>query len=172
MKRKWIHAAVLLALLAGCQWLKWKEFTSPEGRFSVRMPGTPTDQAQKINSPVGTIELHVFVVEQSGAQYLVAYNDYPEAMVRSGDPEKVLDGARNGVVANVRGKLVSEVKITLQQFPGREVRVMIPDGAQIMQTRLYFVKNRLYQVGVVTPEADASSKDNLKFLDSFKLLAN
>jgi hypothetical protein len=171
MKRKWIYGAVLLALI-GCQWLRWKEFTSSEGRFSVLMPGTPTDQAQKVNSPVGVIDLHVFVVEQSGAQYLVAYNDYPDAMVKTGDPEKVLDGARNGIVANVRGRLLSEVKITLQQFPGRELKVMVPDGAQMMQTRLYFVKNRLYQVGAVTSEADASSKDIPKFLESFKLLAN
>jgi hypothetical protein len=171
-KKFFFYAVIIGALLTGCQWFKWKEFVSPEGRFSVLMPGTPTVQAQKLNTPVGTIELYVFVVERDGSQYLVAYNDYPEAVVKSGDPEKILDGARGGVVANVKGRLLSEVKITLQQSPGRELKVMIPNGAQMMQTRLYFVKNRLYQVGVVTTEAGAAAKDILKFLESFKLLAN
>ncbi|HWP60408.1 MAG TPA: hypothetical protein VNL14_21105 [Candidatus Acidoferrales bacterium] len=168
--RRRLLQCLFVLLLLSCQWLKWKEFRSDEGGFSVLMPGTPTPQPQRVNSPAGAIDLYMFVVAHDGAEYMVAYNDYPETMVKGTNPEKVLDGARDGIIANVRGRLLSETKITLQQFPGRELKLSLPEGARALQTRLYFVKNRLYQVGVLAVEKDLSSRDIVKFLDSFRLL--
>ncbi len=170
MKIKWLACGALIVLLTGCQRVTWKEFSSKEGMFSVLLPGTPTVQTQKLNTRAGVLDLYFFVVEQDGFQYLVSYNDYPEAMIREANADKVLDGARNGVVANVQGRLSSESRVWLAENPGRELRIKIPDGRQAMRTRLYFVKNRLYQVGVVSSEDGSASEDISKFLNSFKLL--
>ena len=158
-----------MLLVAGCQRVTWKEFSSKEGRFSVLVPGTPSEQTQNLDTGVGAIDLHFFIVEQDGFQYLVSYNDYPDAMVREADADKVLDGARDGVVANVQGRLLNEVKVWLADYPGRELRIRIPEGRQTMRTRLYFVGNRLYQVGVLSAEDSAAADEISKFLNSFKL---
>ena len=169
MKIKCLAFGMLILVLSGCQRVTWKEFSSKEGRFSVLVPGTPSEQTQKLDTGVGAIDLHFFVAEQDGFQYLVSYNDYPDAMVREADADKVLDGARDGVVANVQGRLLNEVKVWLANYPGRELRIRIPEGRQAMRTRLYFVGNRLYQVGVLSAEDGAAADEVSKFLNSFKL---
>ena len=169
MKIKCLALGVLIMVLWGCQRVTWREFSSKEGRFSVLVPDTPSEQTQNLNTGVGAIDLHFFIVEQDGFQYLVSYNDYPAAMAREADADKVLDGARDGVVANVQGRLLNEVKVWLADYPGRELRIRIPEGRQAMRTRLYFVGNRLYQVGVLSAEDSAAADEVSKFLNSFKL---
>jgi hypothetical protein len=171
MKTKLLTLAVLALMAVACQRFKWKEFTSTAGAFSVLLPGTPTEQTQRLNTQVGTIDVHLFILEQDNAQYLVAYNDYPDAMAQSANADKVLDGAREGVVANVRGRLVSEQRISLAAHPGRELHIKVPEGLQAMRTRLFLVKQRLYQVGVLTADGETDTKDVNKYLESFKLLA-
>jgi hypothetical protein len=170
MKIKWLALGALMLLLGGCQRATWREFSSKEGRFSVLVPGTLSEQTQNLTTQAGAIDLHFFVVEQDGFQYLVSYNDYPDAMVREANADKVLDGARDGVVANVQGRLLNEAKVWLADYPGRELRIKIPEGRQAMRTRLYFVGNRLYQVGVLSAEDGAAAEEIGKFLNSFKLL--
>src|SRR5262245_42559309 len=108
MKIKCLALGVLILLLYGCQRVTWREFSSKEGRLAVVVSGTPTEQQQHLNTGVGAIDLHFFIVEQDGFQYLVSYNDYPAAMAREADADKVLDGARDGVVANLQGRLLNE----------------------------------------------------------------
>jgi len=64
---------------------------------------------------------------------------------------------------------LNEVKVWLGDYPGRELRIRIPEGRQAMRTRLYFVGNRLYQVGVLSAEDGAAADEVSKFLNSFKL---
>lgn len=163
---------LFVGLVAGCERFRWKEFSSAEGGFSALFPSTPAEHSQKINTQAGAIELHLIGAEQSGREYMVAYNDYPQTLIETSHPGKVLDGARDGAVGNLRGRLLKETQISLEQYPGRELTIRVPDGGRLMQTRIYIVKNRLYQVGVVTSEEAAGSKETGKFLDSFKLLKN
>lgn len=50
-----------------------------------------------------------------------------------GDPEKRLDGAREGMLAKVReAKLLSEGKLTLAGRPGRELEVAAAGGPRML----------------------------------------
>jgi hypothetical protein len=170
MKSRWLTLVVLIAFLTSCQQATWKEFSSGEGTFSILMPGTPTEKTQKVNTQAGAIDMHLFTLVQKGVAYLAIYNDYPEVFVQARNADKMLDGARDGAVSSIQGKLLSELIISLDKYPGREIRIEAPDGKHTIQTRIYLVKNRLYQVGVVTPKEGSFSEDVTKFLDSFKLL--
>ena len=64
----------------------------------------------------------MYMAGSSKAGCAVAYADYPAQLINSTDPQKILDGARNGAVTNVKGRLVSETSIDFHGLPAREVR--------------------------------------------------
>ena len=88
---------------------------------------------------------------------------------RPGDPERVLDGARDGAVGNVNGVLRSEQRIALGGHPGRDLVVDVP-GQVVARQRIYLVGRRLYQLIVVTDQPP-SSPEIERSLNSFRLLA-
>jgi len=147
----------------------WKEFRSSEGAFSVLMPGTPEESTETLSTEIGPLNLHSFTVNQRERSYGVVYADYPEALVQNTDPEGILDGARDGAVAKVQGKLLSESFIDLDNHPGREIKVESSDRTATLRARVYLVNNRLYQTVWAGPKEDSSSEEVDRFLDSFEL---
>jgi hypothetical protein len=150
---------------------KWQTFFSAEGRFSVLMPGTPVHEAKKADNPLGPVTMHAFLLMRSEVPdgFTVMYNDFP-GPIPAGQADAVLDGVVKG--AGRRGNTVQEVKkINLTSHPGRELTTIRKgDAVPVMKHRVYLVRNRLYQVMVVTTEADAASPKVSRFLDSFKLI--
>jgi hypothetical protein len=167
--------ALTLALcLASCGGTpKLQEFKSEAGRFSVMVPEALQETSQALETQAGKIDLHLFSIQQDRTGYFVSYCDYPQELIQQSSPERMLDGARDGAVGNVEGKLVLESKITLAGHPGREVVI---DGRPkygqkvTIKGRMFMVKNRLYQVTVVAPQGQAGGKVTDAFLQSFKLL--
>jgi len=163
---------VVLFLLPGFQQEKkspdWKEFTSKEGRFKVLMPDTPKQRENETESDFGKATLIMETVEHAGGMFGANYCDYP-ADIKKLSADRVLDSSRDGCVANLDGKLLSDKKIKLGGHPGRDIQVEV-DGKHIFRARVYLVEQRLYQVVVFGPKDLATSKDALKFLDSFELV--
>ena len=160
---------LMLTLLAACGGGSWKEFNSAEGAFSILMPKNPSLETQMVNTPIGPIEIQFFSAELADTAYVVGYSDYPAAFVAQSNPVIMLDGARDGAVANVQGKLVSETVIFIGGYPGRELRIETLDGKFAAMSRIFLVNNRLYQVMVVMP-ADRTITDEIRtYLDSFAL---
>ena len=119
--------SLLLAVwLPGCT-AKPQEFKSAAGRFAVTTPKTLQESTQDVETQGGKIDLYLFSTQQDNIGYFVSYCDYsPEIMVHS-DLEKMLDGSRDGAVGNTKGKLLSETKITLADYPGRELVIETTD---------------------------------------------
>jgi hypothetical protein len=140
----------------------WTKFSSDEGRFSILLPG-------KVTSDSETNELfttHSVTAETDWATYLVAYVDYKAAL--SPNREQILDGARDGLLTI--SKLVSERKITLNGYPGRELKLTSDGGQALDLTRLFVVGNRIYKVSTVfAPANKYDSAEAEKFFSSFKL---
>lgn len=162
-------ACVFLVALIGCQQTTWEKFSSSEGAFSALMPGTPTQQVRTAKTSSGLVDAYMFLVERRDVAYVVAYSDYPNPMIQAGTPKLILDGARDGAVANVQGKLVRESVISLDGHQGRELQIESPGGKVTVTARLFLVDRRLYQVMVLMHNDKASSEDVNKFLDSFRI---
>jgi len=143
----------------------WSEFSSPQGRFSILMPGTPHKERQKAETPLGPIEVEIFLVPFFNDSYGVSYNDYPDAITRKEFADQVLDGARNGTAKSMKGHVVSETKITLDGHPGRDYLLGTPTGGY--RSRIYLIGQRLYQLAVRGPST--SSADAHKFFESFRI---
>jgi hypothetical protein len=152
-----------------------KEFKSEAGRFSVMTPALLEETVQPVETQGGKLDLHLFAGQWGNIGYYVSYCDYPPELAQTDRLEKMLDGARDGAVGNVQGRLISEARIDLSGHPGREL--VIETGAQVapgarLQGRMFMVQNRLYQIMVVVPRAEKVPREGEQFLQSFKLLPN
>jgi hypothetical protein len=153
----------------------WKEFVSKEGFFSVLLPGTPVQQIQRAGSAEGPLDYFSYTLQTEAHSYFVAYVDFPEVPNDVRGIIKILDGGRDGAIATINGKLISEVDFLLKGVPGRAITV---EGAnQLLKARIFLAELRLYLVMIVanknqTTSPEISSLENAtveRFLGSFKL---
>ena len=175
MKQSLGRGLILGVLLcAACQGNQtaYEEFSSETGNFSIDTPGTLEETQQSVETPVGPINIHTFTAESNESAYVVAYSDYPNEIVEQTDPEMLLDSSRDGAVSNLGGTLVEEETIELEGNPGRSLIIDTAAGteeAATINSRIFLVDNRLYQILVVVPEAVEGEIDSETFLDSFEL---
>jgi hypothetical protein len=119
------------------------------------------------------IKVKMFLVEERDSAYMVVVADMP-IPVRESERQlqNRLDGARDGAINNVNGKLKSSSPITLNgKYPGREFTASItkPIQGQI-RARVYLVNKRLYQVMLLGTDSWATSPQATDFLNSFQLV--
>src|SRR5581483_11906211 len=102
----------------------FEKVTSQSGRFTVEMPGQPTDKVEKSDEG----ERHTFAVVAAGPKvYRVAYFDFPKEVAQK-DPQTVIKAYRDGFRS---GKTLDGDKIiTLGpgKIPGREYSLEADKG--------------------------------------------
>jgi hypothetical protein len=175
MLKKTLTATLFVALLSSLafgyqQGAGWEKFNSPEGRFNILMPAKPEQKVKEVDSPVGKQTLYTYSVLNNTGYFGVTYGDYPVEPNSAAQKETVLDRITKSLAA--RGaEMIGEKKITLAGHPGREFTVdkNIQGTDVVYNWRIYLVGQRLYQLAVVTPKANAGSPDVAKFLTSFEL---
>ena len=152
----------------------WKEFSSSEGRFAVKFPGTPKEDTQS----VGEFSLKIHHLT-TFAEYSVMYADYPE-WANDNDPRvagSILDNGLKGAMAEVNSKLLEVQEVSLDGHPGRLYKEKMPNGS-ILRGKTFLVGRRLYQVAVTTPTEESVPAEEInfyqavsnKFLESFHLI--
>jgi hypothetical protein len=156
-------------LRASIQQPTWTEFSLEEGGFSVLMPTKPLQQTLPAAE---SVNVHIYLsLGANGTGYLASYADLQDAPADQAQTIKALDDARNGQLKTSKGKLLRETTITIEGYPGRELKIEIATGEMI--TRILVVKQRLYQLLGIVPESivgsEGSAQDVAKFLSSFKL---
>jgi hypothetical protein len=135
----------------------WKEFVSREGVFTVLLPGTPMRHSQQTESPAGPQDYFTYTLQTQAAAYFIAYVDFPEVPNDERGVQKILDGGRDGAVATINGKLISETDISLKTIPGRALAV---EGAtELLKARIYLAGLRLYLVMIVANKDQLASPE-------------
>jgi hypothetical protein len=164
LPRRLLPALALLLLGCGPDLV---EYTSEEGRFAVRVPGTP--RVSKKKTAAG--ETALATVEQPNGRYVVAYLDLQtEPGEGAAMAQERLEKARDGAVSGVGGKVLADRPITLAgKYPGRDVTIELPGKDDLARDRMYLVNGRLYQVTATGRKWWVESADTRKFLDSFRL---
>jgi hypothetical protein len=145
-------------------------FTSKGGKFSVNLPGKPSEKTRKIKVGDRELDLHVVSVEQKDRAFVVTYLDYPKGTVGD-DKDKFLAGVVERNVGLLKGKVSAEEKITLgkDKHPGRDVKVDMPDKKQLYRARVFLVGDRVYQIVALGPEEFVKGKEVDAYFDSFKV---
>ncbi len=151
---------------AGNKLAPFKEFRSDEGRFTVLMPGKPELQNQV--TPVGKINMFMYMAGTNKANCAVAYADYPAQFIDSTDPRKILEGAKNGAIKNISGRLISETSIDFHGLPAKEVHIEIPNKG-FVTARFILASPRFYELMFIASEDKGHEQDISKFFDSFTI---
>jgi len=180
--RKTVHTTVtaVVALIVACltsaiisnlmrsDFTKFEQFNSSEGSFSVFLPKKVIPSKETINTAAGPITACSFSAKAKHHQFMVAFSDYPENAIKSSTPELMLNGARNGSVRNIQGTLLSETFVTINGYPGRDLRIEGPQKT-IIVTRLILANQRLYQVMILCRPDHSFDKIIDKVIQSFSI---
>nr|MBN2276833.1 hypothetical protein [candidate division Zixibacteria bacterium] len=170
MRIKGLILIVLMLALGACTKSGWTEFHSSPGGFAVTSPGPLADTTILVGTAVGPIEMTTNMIRIDDYFYGVAWSDYPQIFIDSTPAENILSGARDGAVANIKGRLLDDRPIHIGDHPGREFEIEIAGGRGVMKMRIYLVGRRLFQVTAGTVMKNTSSPDMERFLDSFRLM--
>jgi len=145
----------------------WLTTTSKDGGFAISMPGKPLE----LDAPIVLGDFHavshVFHVRRGGNAYSVTYTDLAIDPSDETIVAKVFDGAKEDLLKKATARLTSETNIKLKENAGREIKAVAVSGYVICRT--YLVKNRMYQVVVVSGSEEPSAEVK-RFLDSFSLV--
>ncbi len=171
IKKHLIYIIFAVILLTSCVKEPTIElFSSKDGGFSILLPGKPEFETQTVDTEVGKILMNMYGVENKRMAYLISYSDYnieDIELIGVKEIEEILDGVRDGQVGD-NGKLISEKSIQLDNYSGREIVFSNEEGT--IRSRIFLVKNRLYQVLVVSNDNKVNTEEVNKILNSFKLL--
>ena len=129
----------------------FKEFRSDEGRFTVLMPGKPEVQNEAMDMPFGTVNTITYMAGSRKIGCIVSYADYPALLIKSTDPQKLLDGAKDGTIKDGNGRLISETSIDFHGLPARDVLIEIP-GKAFTATRYILTSPRFYTLVFFAPD--------------------
>lgn len=144
-------------------------FTSDAGKFTINFPGTPTEETQSVPTEVGNIEMVTFMYEKSATEvYMVAYSDYPSALIELSNAKDLLGGAKDGALGTYGATVSTEKDITIDGNPGMFFKAN--SDSYYVTYEIYLVDNRLYQIVILKDGAYASESDYNKFTKTFKLL--
>jgi hypothetical protein len=140
----------------------WREYTSPEGRFSVLLPGEPTP-----SEVAGGFKGVKATIPEPLINFVVYYSDSPTKP----NPQKYFDNFKNEIMPKefARAKLVREADIQINGNPGHEFILLMTDTNGFLFRRIYFVGNRLYILSVAGSGWKDQTPDSQKFFDSFKV---
>ena len=167
-RRSFAFAVVALLFLAGCNKAEWKEFHSNAGRFTVMMPGDPTEDSSRVTTAIGPVDVHMFHHDEIFLSFLVGYSDLPDRPDMTFNTDKMFDGSRDEVVRKVSARVISEQPIIVDGNPGRLI-VLEKDNNLNMKLKLVWLRPRLYQVVIAANDIRAGSADIDRFMDSFKI---
>ena len=155
-----------------------EKFSPPGAGFSVLLPGKPKTEVQDLDTEIGKVTNHMYLVDAPGVSYAVMYAEFPAPVT---DPEVargMFDNARMLAVAALRGVVKSETEITLSGYLGRELLVSMPGGLGLLRARMYMVDQFFYQaITLSAPERKAETlklreAEVKRFFDSFTLVAD
>ena len=144
---------------------QWKPYPFPADGFTASFPSKPEVEKQTINSDAGPLEIRTYTAEDSGVGLIIAVCDYG-AGAAGKDPDTLLDSAKQGAVSNIKGRLISEKKITLEANHG--VAFEAENDSAHLSARIYLVGTTLYQVIVAAP-LQTPYAESARFLDSLQL---
>ncbi len=144
-------------------------FGSAEDGFTAKMPGNPPQATRnKIPSKSGDITTAAWNGNVDGVIYSLSIADYPEKRVAARAPDAFLNEGRDGIVGQVKGKLVNEENITINDtYPGKAFTVSSDNGE--VKVREYLVGPRTYTLlTLYNPSIGAPMAD--EFLRSLTLI--
>lgn len=175
MKKKYFLITVFLLILNTVNAQDWEKYKAEDLTFIAYYPDTPKRTVQKVNTAVGKLDMHMIMYKSVSGDdnvvYSVIRSDYPKENFKNADAKynkSVLDGAVNGAVTNVNGKLIFDNKVKFNGYPGRSIKIEIQGAFLYMNA--YLVENSMFISQVICLTHKDGNSNIKRFLDSFELI--
>lgn len=145
----------------------WKIHRNSELEFRADFLGEPKTTIQKVPTAVGELDMHMVSLQGDDNTFMsIIRTNYPEGSLT--DVKTALDGAVNGAVNNVSGKLISDNEDVFNGYPGRKIK--IHSQGMYLFMNVYLVEDSMYIAQVVCLEGSEDSPLINKFLNSFDII--
>lgn len=164
---QWIGPVLALLLVGTATAQGWIAVSPEGGRCRVDMPATPRVETVPLNSPGQTLTMTEATAQAGSATFSMSWVDYPERIALSASSDTMLDKVRDGMAAG--NTLRGEKKLTLGRAQGREFTLAQANGTT-SAVRLYWARNRLYQLGVTGRAGVENQPETRHFFESFALV--
>lgn len=170
-------AAPLLACLGGLALLvgavapaqAW-ELKAYDGRYQIEFPCQPKHSQEQVQTPAGTMTVRTQSFTTEDGVLAVQYYELPVKLVDDLGTDRLLDKARDGVIARAKGRLVTEVVTPLEGYPGRAFLAVLPDHRTYLAGRVYLAGNRAYLVLATGNRETLALPEYRRFFNSFALM--
>jgi hypothetical protein len=154
----------------------WYRFEDKD--CTILFPKKVETTSQEVASELGPLTLFITMYDASQAKnddnlvYGLFTSVYPDSAINSNN--KIMlpgfyRGAIDGAVKNVKGTLLSENTISINDYEGREFRVNYSEGLAVIKMRCFLVKNVMYMLQTICLTEKENNASSQKFFDSFKL---
>ena len=148
-------------------------YTSKPQRFAVWLPAKVA-RTKNVSGPTPqgeTIEMFFAATGIEPIFYTVAVAKNPPSAMKM-KPEKRLSYARDAMMQSSTSKIVSEKRVQLGQFPGRDIQMTVASGTEGQRLRIYTTPQRTYQVVARAPHKNMRkySAQITKVFDSLRIL--
>lgn len=149
---------------------KWVEYKSSDGGYSVMLPTQPNLTRQDAKDASGKpLDQYLATATEAGATMMLGYFDYVGTYS--------FDKGRDGLIAKINGKLVSEAEIKLGPLAGRSVIADASASGYDFRTyvRFYDTGRRVYVLQFLVLKTDDTAAHTTRrgrYFDSFKILSN
>lgn len=167
MKRALVVALVFLAACA--PELDWRELHWEEGRLKVLLPGKPAKSGREVMLGGEKLAMQMLQTQMTGMAFGVAYAPLPP-----GDPGALLPAARDALLRNIEGTLVTEREVEVRGT-GAKGREFTGEGTvagtpMLVAARVVAANGRFYQIVFVGRKDRAERVDLPLYLGSLTLL--
>lgn len=145
-------------------------YYSEDGKFKVKFAGEPKVSSDIVPTDVGDIEMMSFLYEKSITEaYMVAYSDYPTAMVEQSSVKDMLIGAKNGSSGNMGiTSFDLDKEVEMDGNPGMYFKGNA--NSIYAEYKIFLVGSRLYQIAILRDGSYATPERSDEFFNSFKLV--
>lgn len=144
----------------------WEAYASPDGRFSVELPGKPILEEQHGHHADGSplVYHHVKAKPAAASYYSVAYYERSTTM----DSETVIDNVEKATAQRLEALVESQQPLMVDGRTARDIQFRTPKNVTL--TERIIVEDDRYYVLIVSTERDpaSESQNTQRFFGSFK----
>ncbi len=164
------HALLFCAAALAQTGDPWKTFNSATGKFSVRIPCNPQETSDDLKSGTSVTKQIYNTCLNVSTGYVVSYADYPVTTT----VKALLDQFRDGILRDSQMTAAGEKEISFSTYPGREFSTTSnastsKDTEIFYSWHIYYIRGRMYGLGVVMKGVEPNTADVSKFFSSFSL---
>ena len=173
--KKLILLFFTLSLLSFNSIADWYLYDSES--FKISFPQKPVEEDKITQTLAGEIQVKTLTykaqdVSEKNLRFFVSINEIPDAKkgeLTKDEQKTFLDAAINGSVRNHKATLISDEKITLGKFSGRQIKMSLNDNKIVANMKSYIVKNKYYGLIAYSTKQNDENSEMVEFFKSFEI---